>query len=331
MSLIPSFWVAAARWSARLDLRPVLRTHGAAALVAARPGQLLRLGLPPAFVTTCERAEPQPFEGPWAVVGGAGYPERLLELTKPPPVVFFRGRVELLQRPAVTVVGSRSCTAYGRRHASQLGAAIAQAGGVLVSGAARGIDTAAHDAALDRGDSVAVLGAGLDHPPAASARSLLARLAARGLLVSELPPLDPPSRRTFPRRNRLLAALGRATVVVEAARRSGALITARYAAELGRDVFAVPGPLDAPASAGTLDLLEGGASLYRSPAGVLGLLDRQASPSARVLHALAEGPASPTQLALALDLPDRDARTVLSLLELTGTVRRLADQRYALR
>ncbi len=128
----------------------------------------------------------------------------------------------------------------------------------------------------------------------------------------------------------MLAALGEATVVVEAATRSGALITARHAAQLGRPVFGVPGPIHAPASAGVLDLLEGGARLYRTPASVLSLLAVRDSPSAVVVRTLSAGPASVPQLSRELELPSRDTRTVLSLLELTGTVRRLADHRYEL-
>ena len=169
-------------------------------------------------------------------------PERLSHLVDPPPVWFARGRLELLLRPAVTIVGSRRSTAYGRRSAEALAAQMALRGITVVSGLAFGIDGASHRGALEaRGDTIAVLGSGVDLIQPASHRRLGERVAREGLLLSEFLPGEPARTHHFPRRNRILAALGGAVVVVEAAEKSGAMITVEHALDLGRDVYAVPG------------------------------------------------------------------------------------------
>jgi DNA processing protein len=189
-----------------------------------------------------------------------GYPPGLLHLARPPAILFLLGREELLRRGGVAVVGSRRSTAYGRRVAREIAAALVEAGLVVVSGLALGIDAAAHRGALEAGGAtLAVLGNGVDvlHPP--SNRGLARRLGREGLLVSEFLPGTRPLPHHFPRRNRILAALSTAVVVVEAARRSGALITADLALELGRDIAAVPGSVYAPMSEGANRLIRVGA------------------------------------------------------------------------
>jgi len=195
-----------------------------------------------------------------------GYPEKLGHLVDPPPILFARGRLELLGRPSVTIVGSRRSTAYGRRSAEALAAQMALRGITVVSGLALGIDGASHRGALAAGgDTIAVLGSGVDLIQPASHRRLGERVAREGLLLSEFLPGEPARAHHFPRRNRILAALGSAVVVVEAAEKSGALITVEHALDLGRDVYAVPGALDAPQSRGCNMLIRQGAQVITSP------------------------------------------------------------------
>ncbi len=194
------------------------------------------------------------------------YPERLTQLADPPPVLFARGRLELLGRPAVTIVGSRRSTTYGRRSAEALAAQMVLRGITVVSGLALGIDGAAHRGTLRAsGDTIAVLGSGVDLIQPASRRRLGEQISRVGLLLSEFLPGEPARAHHFPRRNRILAALGGAVVVVEAAEKSGALITVEHALDLGRDVYAVPGALDAPQSRGCNTLIRQGAQVITSP------------------------------------------------------------------
>ncbi len=197
----------------------------------------------------------------------ASYPDRLRQLHDPPPFLFLRGDASLLARRSVTIVGSRRSTAYGRRTAEELAGALARAGVVVVSGMALGIDGAAHRGCLAAGGAtVAVLGSGPDVLSPSSHAGLGRQILRTGLVVSEFLPGDPPLAHHFPRRNRVLAALADAVVVVEAAARSGALITVGHALDLGRDVFAVPGPLGTPSSQGSNALIRDGAGMITSVA-----------------------------------------------------------------
>ncbi|HEX6989636.1 MAG TPA: DNA-processing protein DprA [Bacillota bacterium] len=190
------------------------------------------------------------------VRGDAAYPEALRQIPAPPTVLYARGDPALLAGTAVTIVGTRRATPYGRRVAADLAAAVAEAGGVVVSGMAMGIDACAHEGALRSGGAtIAVLAAGVERPVPRSNRHLYERIVEHGAIVSEYPPGTTPERGRFHGRNRLMAALSRATVVVEAPLKSGALITAERALELDRTVLAVPAALDAEASRGCLSLL----------------------------------------------------------------------------
>lgn len=193
-----------------------------------------------------------------AVLGVTGYPAVLAHLPDPPTVLFARGDPQLLERPVVAVVGSRRATAYGEEVTRALVRRLCEAGATVLSGLARGIDGFAHEEALAHG-TAAVLGCGLDVAYPWSHRDLQAVIGERGLLLSEFLPGTPPLRHHFPLRNRLLAALADGVVVVEAPERSGALITAKRALDMGREVFAVPGPLGRPASAGCNRLIRDGA------------------------------------------------------------------------
>ncbi len=205
-----------------------------------------------------------------AVLGDPEYPARLTAIPDPPPLVYLRGELTPADANAVAIVGSRACTGYGKRTAERIAAGLAAAGWTVVSGLARGIDGAAHRGALDAGGrTVAVLAGGLSsiYPP--EHVDLAERVVGRGALVTETPMTVDPQPGMFPARNRIISGLCRAVVVVEANERSGALITATHAAEQGREVFAVPGNVDSPASAGCLELIRKGARLVRSADDVL--------------------------------------------------------------
>lgn len=204
------------------------------------------------------------------VEGGPGYPRLLSQIPDPPGVLFVRGGLEPCDALAVAIVGSRHATAYGRRVAHQLAGGLARAGYTIVSGLARGIDHAAHRGALDAGGrTVAVLGSGVleIYPPEHA--DLAVDVVRQGALISEAPPLSSPQAGAFPSRNRIVSGLTLGTVVVEAADRSGALITARLAGEQGREVFAVPGPIDSRTSRGCHRLIRDGAKLVETVDGVL--------------------------------------------------------------
>jgi DNA processing protein len=200
--------------------------------------------------------------------GEPAYPAALAAIEDAPPVLTLLGRAELLSRPMVAVVGARNASANGCRLARELARGLGEAGLVIVSGLARGIDAAAHLGALDSGSIAAVAG-GVDIVYPEENRDLHRALAEKGALLSELPLGSEPQARHFPRRNRIISGLALGVVVVEAAARSGSLITARFALEQGREVFAVPGsPLD-PRCRGTNDLLRNGAVLTETVEDVL--------------------------------------------------------------
>lgn len=188
------------------------------------------------------------------------YPRLLAKIADPPWVLYYIGRLELATRPSVAIVGTRMATAYGRRVAEDLASDCAHGGLTVVSGLAKGIDTAAHAGALKGpGSTVAVLATPADTPYPLENRMLYREIAERGLLVSETPQGTPLHPGQFPLRNRIIAGLSLGTVVVEAAERSGAMITVDKALEMNRDVFVVPGPITSPRSRGPLSLLRGGA------------------------------------------------------------------------
>ncbi|HYJ79297.1 MAG TPA: DNA-processing protein DprA [Longimicrobiaceae bacterium] len=235
----------------------------------------------------------------------AAYPQAFRTLPDPPYLLFAAGALELLAAPGVGVVGTRSPTDYGRRTTVALAGDLARAGYAIVSGMARGIDSAAHAAALDAGGAtVGVLGHGIDriYPPENG--KLFDRVRERGLLISELAPGEDPAAGNFPRRNRLIAALSVGVLVVEMGEKSGAQHTVSYALEQGKEVFSVPGPIGSPASAGTNQLLKDGARLVTCARDILeelrgvGLADR-VTPVGAPLHppSTPEPPRLPPDLA----------------------------------
>ena len=191
-----------------------------------------------------------------------GYPRSLQEIPDPPGVLFVRGEIEPGDQMAVAIVGTRRATHYGKKQAERLAAGLARAGITVVSGMARGIDGAAHRAAMTAGGrTLAVLASGVLNPFPPEHVKLAEEIEQQGAVLSEAAPTMPPLAGMFPQRNRIISGLTMGTIVVEAALRSGALITARHAMEQGREVFAVPGPVDSPGSAGPHHLLRDGAKL----------------------------------------------------------------------
>ena len=244
------------------------------------------------------------------VLGDPDYPEMLAALDPPPPILWTRGRVDLLNQPSVAIVGARIASAGGQRIARGLAQQLGQAGHVVVSGMARGIDAAAHEGALATG-TVAVLGGGVNDIYPSEHADLYARLTEQGCVVSESPVGARAQARDFPRRNRIISGLSRGVVVVEAEVRSGSLITARLAAEQGRDVFAVPGsPLD-PRARGPNELLRQGAILCEG----IEDIDR----AFNTLRTLREPPADPMRFDG--DIDDAFLDRVAALLSPTPTPR----------
>lgn len=192
----------------------------------------------------------------------ADYPQPLRTLSYPPPVLYAKGRIQANNATAIAVVGTRRSSGYGRRVAAQLCVQLSRAGITVVSGLALGIDTVAHQATLEaKGRTVAVLGSGFAHIYPPENRALLERIAQSGTVLSEFPIRTKPARWTFPQRNRVISGLCRGVLVVEGTQKSGSLITAKAALEQGRDVFAVPGPITHPNSAGCHYLIQNGAKL----------------------------------------------------------------------
>jgi DNA processing protein len=269
------------------------------------------------------------------------YPPLLREIVDPPLALHFRGDVSLLARPAVAIVGSRRASPYGVNAASHLARQIASAGIVIVSGGARGIDAAAHQAALEaNGATIAILGTGIDVVYPRSNRRLFRMVEERGLILSEFAPGTPPKRENFPMRNRVISGLARGTLIVEATSRSGSLITARMAAEQGRDVFAVPGSIFSAGSEGTHRLVQYGAKLVHDANDVLeefpGALRatqtpeiEPESPLAEVLAALSKDDGTHVDV-VATKLRRTPARVAEELLqlELQGWIKALPGARY---
>jgi DNA processing protein len=270
------------------------------------------------------------------------YPRALLELGYPPPVLFFVGRRELLNQPALAIVGSRNATAQGLDNARNFAHALADAGLTIISGLALGVDAAAHEGALlGAGSTLAVVGTGLDRVYPARHRDLAHRIADQGGLLSEFLPGTPPREKNFPRRNRLISGLAKGVLVVEAAQKSGSLITARYAGEQGREVFAIPGSIHSPLAKGCHQLIREGAKLVETAQDILEELGMAPGATGN-LQSTASAPISESALlaALADDPVDIDtlvartgilAHTVtaeLTELELAGIVASLPGGRW---
>ena len=320
MNILSGRWLALSRASGRLDPRAVLQhVGGRQGLEGASIRELMDAGVPAGLAQTLLETPSLSFAASCWRLGDADYPAVLLDLPHPPAVVWYQGSVARLEAPAVALVGARRCTQRGRDTASLLAQSVVGAGGVVVSGGARGIDHAAHLGA--EGQTIVVLGGALCSSRSQSADRLFQDILSQGgLLLTEVPPGDPTFPYHFPRRNRLIAALGRGCVVVEAAQRSGARITARLALELGRDVAAVPGPMHAPASAGCLRLIADGARCLCSIAEVVDLLGLEGAP----VVLLPDVPETVSQIAVRLGKQPTEVLRLLAVWEVTGAARRAA-------
>ena len=244
------------------------------------------------------------------------YPRPLLELSDAPPAFFFMGRRELLARPAFAIVGSRHGTPQGTANARDFAQALGATGITIISGLALGIDAAAHEGALaTQGSTLAVVGTGLDRVYPARNGELAARIARDGGLLSEYLPGTPARKENFPRRNRLISGLARGVLVVEATLSSGSLITARLAAEQGRDVFAIPGSIHSPFSKGCHRLIRDGAKLVETAQDILDEITPAAvsQPSRKAASQSSGGEATPLLQAMGYD-----PVTVDQLVERTG-------------
>ena len=271
------------------------------------------------------------------------YSQRLREIPQSTPVLYIRGTITPEDDWAVAVVGTRRVTAYGRQIAERISATLARAGVTVISGLARGIDGVSHKAALEAGGrTIAVLGCGVDriYPP--EHRKLADQIMENGALVSDYVPGTLPEASNFPPRNRIVAGLSMATVVVEADRKSGALITAEFAAEQGREVFAVPGSVLAPQSRGTNRLIQDGAIPLLDPQEILDVLDltrvtehraaRMVLPSnateALLYDILSHEPKHVDEIRAQTELPIEQVTSTLALMELKGMVRQMGGMRF---
>jgi DNA processing protein len=263
--------------------------------------------------------------------GDAEYPQALLQTPDPPPLLYVKGRLDLLNHAAIAIVGSRNATAQGRNTAEAFGAALSHAGLTVISGLALGIDAAAHRGGLAGASStVAVVGTGLDKVYPARNRELAHEIAAAGAIISEFALGTPPLAANFPRRNRLIAGMSRGTLVVEAALGSGSLITARIANDLGKDVFAIPGSIHSTLSKGCHALIKQGAKLVDDAVDILSELGLKTNAASQVpatstqhhplLAHMAFDPCDVDTLAGRAGLPVHEVTAALTELELAGTV-----------
>ncbi len=285
----------------------------------------------------------------WAAIPGNAvvtladdtYPRALLEIPDPPAVLYVSGRVELLRRPALAVVGSRNASAQGERNAESFARALSDAGLTIVSGLALGIDAGAHRGGLaGAGATIAVLGTGIDVVYPRRNAALAAEIGTRGLLVSEFPLGTPPAAPNFPRRNRLISGLAQGCLVVEAALASGSLITARAAVEQGREVFAIPGSIHSPLSKGCHALIKSGAKLVESADDVLAELggfrpsasastaQAAAARDTGVLHHMGHDPVDVDSLCSRAGMSAEQVSSELLRLELDGRIAALPGGLY---
>lgn len=278
-------------------------------------------------------------------INDRGYPEDIRRVVEPPRVLYVRGKMLPEDARAVTIVGARKCTSYGKQVAYDFAFALAKQGITVVSGMALGIDGEAHKGALDAGGrTIAVLGTGVDdaslypdtHAPLAK------RIIKQGAVISEFSSGTPALPHHFPQRNRIVAALGLGTLVVEADEKSGSLITAGFALELGKDVFAVPGSIYSRTSTGTHKLIQQGAKLVTKVEDILEALQLAPTPPVQgnaaenererlVLSLVAEEPLEIDTIIERLDLPSNDVLSLLAILELKQKVTRIGGNSYAIK
>jgi len=331
---------------------------------AARPAELLRVkGVQKSALAVLAHKPPfAAMEKEMAATAALGikiicfedpeYPPLLRAIFKPPGILYLRGRFELLNTPAVAIVGSRAATAYGLKVARQMAADLSCRGMLVVSGMAMGIDTAAHAGSLAKGaPTIAVLGCGVDVVYPRQNTKLYGNIIQKGLVVSEYPLGTPPEGFRFPARNRIISGMAMGVVVVEAAKKSGSLITARMALEEGREVFAIPGRIDSFKSAGTHHLLQEGAKLVNTVDDILEELPVAAVPdgaasgeqaqepdllaglppeAAKVFKSLDAYPEAIDNLVVKSGLPVAKINEIMLLLEIRGLVQMAPGSKFSL-
>jgi len=356
LARVPGIDVAAAR-------ALLLRLGGPGALAAADESALAGAGITRAGVSAFANVDEATLERDlrWLETPGhylltaddPGYPPQLAAIAGAPPALFVRGETAALSSPQLAIVGSRSATAAGRETAFEFAARLSAAGLAITSGLATGIDAAAHRGALAAGGrTIAVCGTGLDQAYPAEHTALAAAIAAQGALVSEFSIGMPPLAMNFPRRNRLMSGLARGVLVIEAAARSGSLITARLAGEQGRDVMAVPGSIHNALARGCHRLIKDGAALVESPEDVLATIGFRKLATASVtaenapggvrksgsgldsaeemlLNALGFEPADLDKLVERTGFAAHSVASILQMLELEGRIESLAGGRYS--
>ena len=351
------FWIALTRVSGigprRFDL--LIQSFGSGrAIWEADAGKLAAAGLDrrsvEAIIATRRKVDPtleqQHLRRMGAVAvprGDERYPTRLAEIYDPPPVLYVKGELDSPETPAVAIVGTRGATSYGKMAAEQLARGLAGAGVTVVSGLAMGVDGAAHRGALEAGGrTIAVLGNGLDRVYPSNHTRLAEQIAGQGALVTEFPLGTKPDATNFPRRNRIISGLSSGTLVVEACERSGALITAAFATDQGRDVLAVPGSIFSPASRGTNNLIRDGATPVTSAEDVLAELapsrvTRQLTvedilpldeTERSLLNVLTVEPLHIDEIARAASLPMSIVSATLAMMELKGVARQTGGMNY---
>jgi DNA processing protein len=338
-----------------LRLRALLDTYGSIERAwYASAGQLSNVGLDSRSAKNLVRArseldldrEMERIEAVGAHVlnwESPDYPRLLLQTSAPPPVLYVKGGLRAEDAWAVAVVGTRRASTYGREVTRRLAGALARNGITVVSGLARGIDSVAHRAALEAGGrTIAVFGCGIDQIYPAEHRKLAAQIAANGALVSDYPLGTRPEGRNFPPRNRIISGLSLGVLVTNAGKSSGALITAEFAAEQGRDVFAVPGSILTQGSIGTNRLIQDGAKLVTGAEDILEELNlmmvaeqtqaRQVLPEdeteSALLNHLSAEPTHVDELQQQVDLPISQVTSTLALMELKGMVRQVGGMKY---
>ncbi|NEV61013.1 DNA-protecting protein DprA [Thiorhodococcus minor] len=346
----------------RTFVRLLERFGSPAAVLDASSAQLADVGLKSATISAIRAPDHAALDASleWAQRPDArvltlidpAYPASLKEVADPPPLLYVRGDASLLAEPQLAIVGSRNPTPGGREVTRELARALSGFGLVITSGMATGIDGVAHEAALEAGRTIAVLGTGPDLVYPAAHRELAHRIVASGALVSELPPGQGPLPQNFPRRNRIISGLCLGVLVTEAAMKSGSLITARMALEQGREVFAVPGSIRSPLTKGCHSLIREGAKLIESADEILAELASElkaliassgeggdhppeAAPErgldagqTALLEAMGFDPVAPDELIARSGLPTEQISSMLLLLEIEGHVSSLPGGRY---
>jgi len=318
------------------NIRSVSRAQLTKVVSETIAGRILESGRAARVATALEWAE-QPGRSV-VTLADSDYPQQLLQIPDPPILLYVIGDLRLLSVASLAIVGSRNATQQGVTNAERFARTLSETGLAIVSGLALGIDTAAHRGALDgNGSTIAVLGCGPDIVYPQGHEPLFARIAKDGAIVSEFPLGTPPSRENFPRRNRLISGLSRGCLVIEAALASGSLITARFASEQGREVFAVPGSIHSPLSKGCHALIKQGAKLVESAQDVLEelglglgtpIIPNSSGPSPGLLQHMGYDPCSIDTLIQRAGLTAEVISAMLLTLELEGKVSRLPGGVY---